>query len=110
MRIAIYGTGGAGGYLGAQLARSGEDVTFLARGEHLKAIQAHGLRVETPAGEIVIQPAKATDDLTQVAPVDVVLLGVKACRWGRLPEICSPWSAQQHSWCRCRTELRRHRN
>jgi 2-dehydropantoate 2-reductase len=78
MRIAIYGTGGAGGYFGAQLARSREDVTFVARGQHLEAIQAHGLCVETPAGEIVIQPAKATDDPTLVAPVDVVLLGVKA--------------------------------
>jgi ketopantoate reductase len=58
MRIAIYGTGGAGGYFGALLARSGEDVTFIARGQHLKAIQAHGLCVETPAGEIVIKPAK----------------------------------------------------
>ncbi len=38
MRVAIYGTGGAGGYFGAQLARSGEDVTFIARGQHLKAI------------------------------------------------------------------------
>jgi 2-dehydropantoate 2-reductase len=75
MRVAIYGTGGAGGYFGAQLARSGEDVTFIARGEHLKAIQEHGLCVEIPAGEIVIQPAKATDDPTQVGPVE---LGVKA--------------------------------
>ena len=78
MRVAIYGTGGTGGYFGAQLARSGEDVTFVARGQHLKAIQAHGLCLETPAGEIVIQPAKATDDPIQVGPVDVVLLGVKA--------------------------------
>ena len=78
MRVAIYGTGGAGGYFGAQLARSGEDVTFIARGNHLKAIQAHGLCVETPAGEIVIEPAKATDDPTQIGPVDVILLGVKA--------------------------------
>jgi 2-dehydropantoate 2-reductase len=78
MRVAIYGTGGAGGYFGAQLARIGEDVTFIARGQHLAAIQSHGLRVETPAGEIVIQPAKATDDPTQVGLVDVVLLGVKA--------------------------------
>jgi 2-dehydropantoate 2-reductase len=44
----------------------------------LKAIQAHGLSVETPAGEIVIKPAKATDDPSQIGPVDVVLLGVKA--------------------------------
>ena len=78
MRFAIYGTGGAGGYFGAQLARNGEDVTFVARGPHLKAIQAHGFCVETPAGEIVIRPAKATDDPTQVAPVDVILVGVKA--------------------------------
>jgi hypothetical protein len=47
MRVAIYGTGGAGGYFGAQLARAGEDVTFVARGPHLKAIQAQGLCVET---------------------------------------------------------------
>jgi len=78
MRVAIYGTGGAGGYFGAQLARTGEDVTFVARGQHLKAIQAHGLCVETPTGEIVIQPAKATDDPTQVDPVDVIFVGVKA--------------------------------
>ncbi len=78
MRVAIYGAGGAGGYFGAQLARTGEDVTFIARGEHLKAIQAHGLCVETPGGEIVIQPAKATDDPGEIGPVDVVILGVKA--------------------------------
>ncbi len=78
MRVAIYGTGGAGGYFGAQLARAGEDVSFIARGQHLKAIQAHGLCVETPAGDIVIQPAQATDDPSQIGQVDVVLLGVKA--------------------------------
>jgi 2-dehydropantoate 2-reductase len=78
MRVAIYGTGAAGGYFGAHLARTGEDVTFVARGQHLKAIQAHGLCVETSAGEIVIHPAKAMDDPMQVAPVDVIFLGVKA--------------------------------
>jgi 2-dehydropantoate 2-reductase len=78
MRVAIYGTGGAGGCFGSQLAQAGEDVTFIARGEHLKAIQAHGLCVETPAGEIAIQPAQATDDPTRVGQVDVILLGVKA--------------------------------
>jgi len=78
MRVAIYGTGGAGGYFGAHLARTGEDVTFVARGQHLKAIQAHGLCVETAAGEIVVQPAQATDDPMHVSPVDVIFLGVKA--------------------------------
>jgi len=78
MRIAIFGTGGAGGYFGAQLARAGEDVIFIARGEHLKAIHTQGLRVETPKGEIVIQPAQAVDDSAQVGVVDSVIVGVKA--------------------------------
>ena len=78
MRVAIYGTGGAGGYFGAHLARTGEDVTFVARGQHLKAIQAHGLCVETPVGEIVIHPAKAADDPMQVGPVEAIFVGVKA--------------------------------
>ena len=77
MRIAVFGTGGAGGYFGAQLARAGEDMSFIARGEHLRAIRADGLRIETPAGEIVVQPAQATDDPAQVGAVDAVLLGVK---------------------------------
>jgi 2-dehydropantoate 2-reductase len=77
MRIAIFGTGGAGGYFGAQLAHAGEDVVFIARGPHLQAIRATGLRLDTPAGEIVIQRARVTDDPAQVGEVDVVLLGVK---------------------------------
>ena len=62
MRIAVFGTGGAGGFFGAQLARAGEDVVFIARGDHLRAIRSAGLHVETPAGEILIHPAQATDD------------------------------------------------
>ncbi len=77
MRVAVYGTGGAGGYFGAQLARTGEDVSFIARGQHLRAIKAQGLSVETPAGEIVIKPAKATDP-SQIGLLDVVILGAKA--------------------------------
>lgn len=77
MRIAIFGTGGAGGYFGAQLARAGEDVVFIARGKHLQAIQTQGLRVETSKGEIVIQPAQATEDPARVGVVDSVIVGVK---------------------------------
>lgn len=77
MRIAIFGTGGAGGYFGAQLARAGQEVIFIARGKHLEAIRTSGLRVETPVGEIVIQPAQATDDPGQAGVVDAVILGVK---------------------------------
>ncbi len=78
MRIAIFGTGAVGGYFGAQLARAGEDVVFIARGAHLQAIRAQGLCVETPKGEILILPAQATDDPAQAGVAEVVLLGVKA--------------------------------
>ena len=78
MRIAIFGTGGVGGYFGAQLARAGQDVVFIARGEHLRAIREHGLKLETPTGEVLIKPATATDDPAQVGEVDVVLVALKA--------------------------------
>ena len=78
MRIAIFGAGGAGGYFGARLARSGEEVTFIARGKHLEAIRQHGLRVDSVLGDFVVSPAHATDDPAQVGTVDMVLLGVKA--------------------------------
>lgn len=77
MRIAIFGTGGVGGYYGARLARAGEDVVFIARGAHLEAIRRDGLVVETDAGELLVRPAAATDDPAEAGPVDVVLLGVK---------------------------------
>jgi 2-dehydropantoate 2-reductase len=74
MRIAIFGTGGAGGYFGAQLALAGEDVIFIARGDHLRAIKATGLRLETPSGETNIR-TQATDDPAEIGNVDVVLVG-----------------------------------
>jgi 2-dehydropantoate 2-reductase len=76
MRIAIFGTGGAGGYFGARLADAGEEVVFVARGEHLQAIREQGLRLETPAGKIIAR-GEATDDPTQIGVVDLVLVGVK---------------------------------
>lgn len=78
MRIAVFGTGGVGGYFGGRLARAGEDVTFIARGEHLRAIRTKGLKVDSTEGDFVIDPAKATDDVSEVGDVDLVILGVKA--------------------------------
>jgi 2-dehydropantoate 2-reductase len=78
MKILIFGTGGVGGYFGGRLARAGEDVVFIARGEHLRAISASGLRVDSSDGDFVIYPAKATDDVSEIGEVDLVILGVKA--------------------------------
>lgn len=78
MRIAIFGTGGVGGYFGGRLAEAGEDVVFMARGEHLRAIQTGGLRVDSVLGDFTIQPAEASDDPAHVGPVEAVLVCVKA--------------------------------
>ena len=83
MRIAVFGTGGVGGYFGGRLAQAGEDVTFIARGEHLRAIKVSGLKVESPLGDFVVFPAKVTDDVTEAGEVDLVIVGVKA--W-QIPE------------------------
>src|SRR6187431_933042 len=52
MKIAIFGSGGVGGYFGGKLAASGEDVTFLARGAHLNALQHEGLHIASPLGDV----------------------------------------------------------
>src|SRR5438067_3910212 len=78
MRIAIFGSGGVGGYFGGRLAQAGEDVTFIARGEHLRAIQTTGLRVDSLDGDFLINPARATDSVSEVGEVDLIILGVKA--------------------------------
>ncbi len=77
MKIAIVGTGGVGGYYGGLLARQGHEVAFLARGEHLKAIQQNGLQVKSVHGDFLVRPAHATDDVAQVGPADLVIFCTK---------------------------------
>ena len=78
MKFAIFGTGGVGGYFGGRLAQAGEDVTFIARGHHLSAIQQTGLSVESIRGDFVVNPARAIDLTQTVGAVDVVILAIKA--------------------------------
>ncbi len=77
MKIAIVGAGAIGAFLGAKLALSGEDVYLIARGPHLKAMQADGVRVRSPEGDFEAHPT-ATDDYESIGPVDFVFLTVKA--------------------------------
>lgn len=77
MKIAIYGTGGVGGYYGARLARAGEEVHFIARGPHLDAIRQDGLYVKSKNGDIHIHPAAVTDDPATIGAVDIVMVAVK---------------------------------
>jgi len=77
MKIAIMGTGGVGGYYGGLLARSGQDVTFIARGAHLEAIREKGLQVKSVHGDFLVSPVKATDNPREVGPADLILFTTK---------------------------------
>ncbi len=77
MKFVIAGAGAIGAYMGACMARAGLDVTLFARGPHLKAMQAHGVRVQSPEGDFSAHP-KVSDSLESIGPADVVFLGVKA--------------------------------
>jgi len=78
MKFAIFGTGGVGGYFGGRLAQIGQDVTFIARGNHLASIRDSGLRVDSISGNFVIKPASATDSPQSVGEVDCVIVATKA--------------------------------
>jgi 2-dehydropantoate 2-reductase len=79
MKIAIIGAGAIGGLVGAKLALAGEDVTFLVRGENLRALGSHGMRLVLREGtEQVARNVRATDDWATAGPQDVVILATKA--------------------------------
>ena len=71
------GTGGVGGYFGALLAKAGHEVTFIARGTHLEAIRSNGLTVESDVSGKFCVHSHATDQLSDVDPVDMILFTVK---------------------------------
>src|SRR5215212_570399 len=77
MKIAIFGSGGVGGYFGGKLAAAGEDVTFLARGAHLAAMQSDGLHITSPLGDVRVPKVQATDRPQSIGAVDVILFTVK---------------------------------
>lgn len=77
MRIAVIGAGGVGGYHGARLAHAGHDVTFIARGEHLRAMQARGIVLRGPEEELAVPNVRVTEDAGALEAVDVTLFCVK---------------------------------
>jgi 2-dehydropantoate 2-reductase len=77
VKIAIYGSGGVGGYFGARLAAAGNEVHFIARGAHLRAMREQGLKVESGAGNVHLPKPNAHEDPAAIGPVDTVLFAVK---------------------------------
>jgi 2-dehydropantoate 2-reductase len=77
MKICIYGAGAIGGYLGAQLARAGVDVSLVARGAHLAAMRANGLKLLVGDEARVVHP-RCTDNPAELGPQDFVIICLKA--------------------------------
>ena len=79
MRFVVVGAGAVGGVVGGLLARSGQDVTLVARGSHLAAISDNGIRVRTPNADFVARPASAAStDEVSIGCGDIVMLAMKS--------------------------------
>jgi 2-dehydropantoate 2-reductase len=94
VRFAVLGAGAIGGYVGAALARGGADVTLIARGAHLAAMAARGVRVLSPRGDFTVHPA-ATDDLAAAGQADVVFVALKAYSIPRIAPRLGPLLAPE---------------
>ncbi len=77
MKIYIVGSGGVGGYFGGMMAQAGLDVTFLARGEHFKALKNEGLTVETTEGGFKVRNPKVIDSINEIHKPDFIFFAVK---------------------------------
>ena len=77
MKVCIYGAGAIGGYLGVQLAGAGADVSLVARGAHLEAMRANGLKLLID-GEERVAHLNCTDDPSELGPQDYVFISLKA--------------------------------
>jgi 2-dehydropantoate 2-reductase len=81
MRICIYGAGASGGHFAVRLAGAGHDVSVVARGAHLAAIQQRGLTLLSGDTRATAQP-RAADDPASLGAQDVVIVAVKATALG----------------------------
>jgi 2-dehydropantoate 2-reductase len=77
MKLVVMGPGGVGGYFGARLAATDNDVTFVARGAHLEAMRGHGLRLDSEIGALNLQPVKVVADAAEISAADIIIFAVK---------------------------------
>lgn len=92
MRIAVLGAGGVGGYFGAVLARSGQDVVLLARGEHLQVIRRDGITIRSEGHSFTV-PIAATSDPAELAGADLVIVAVKSYSLAQVAPIAASLGA-----------------
>jgi len=89
LKICVYGAGAIGGLMGAKLSLAGEDVTLIARGPHLAAMQRNGLKLISEGKTQVVRPRLAAD-AREVGPQDYVVLGVKANALPGIADLAQP--------------------
>lgn len=89
MKIAIYGAGAIGAHLGAMLARTEHEVSLIARGPHLKAMQESGLTFRSSEEEFTVHPT-ATDDPASLGPQDYVIVTLKAHQSAGVVDLMQP--------------------
>ncbi|MYT74364.1 MULTISPECIES: 2-dehydropantoate 2-reductase [unclassified Streptomyces] len=89
MKVAVLGAGAIGAYVGAALHRAGADVHLVARGPHLAAMRRDGVRVSSPRGDFTAR-VHATDDPSDIGPVDHVFLGLKATSYAACGPLIEP--------------------
>jgi 2-dehydropantoate 2-reductase len=77
LKVCVFGAGAIGGYLGVCLARSGAEVSLVARGAHLEAIQARGVRLQYE-GEEHVAHLRCTDNAAELGEQDYLIIGLKA--------------------------------
>jgi len=90
VKIAVIGAGGMGGYYGGVLAQRNHEVTFIARGAHLRALQQDGLQVRSVFGDFMVKPARATDHPAGVGPVELMLFCTKSYDTDEAAELALP--------------------
>jgi 2-dehydropantoate 2-reductase len=78
MKIYIVGVGGIGGYFGGILAKSENDVTFVARGENYQAMKNNGLLVKSVTGNFEIRPVQVIEKISEIVNPGLIIFSVKA--------------------------------
>jgi 2-dehydropantoate 2-reductase len=77
MKFVMMGSGGVGGYYGARLAQAGNEVVFVARGAHAKAMREKGLTIKSDVGNATLKPVTVVEDPKDAGTADLVVVAVK---------------------------------
>ncbi|GIT70240.1 MAG: hypothetical protein Ct9H300mP28_00540 [Pseudomonadota bacterium] len=99
MKVCIVGAGAIGGYLAVRIANAGHDVSVIARGPHLAAIKARGMKLIEENDEFVAENLTATEFVGELGPMDVVLLALKAHQIAPIVNDISVFFWPQHCHC-----------